>query len=66
MDIAPPRRGPLSRTLEDPKDEAIRELAHVARCLLEAATADGNATVPGAFKIAVSNKIEYYASKAES
>ena len=46
----------------DDKDEAIIELAHVARKLLEQLCTDG--TVYGIFAEAITNKIDYYASFA--
>jgi hypothetical protein len=46
------------------KDEAIRELAHVARELLEGIQA--NTLVPGIFIQALTSKIDYYESLAET
>lgn len=45
------------------KDEAIVELAHVAGCLLDRLT-EVDAELPGIFREAIRNKIDYYASRA--
>jgi hypothetical protein len=46
------------------KDEAIRELAHVARCLLE--RLDEVDTSPAIFRTALRNKVECYAQFEEA
>ena len=48
----------------DEKDEAIKELAHVARVLLEGIQA--NMVVPSIFAQVLAHKIDYYASRAEA
>jgi hypothetical protein len=47
--------------MEDERDEAIRELANIASNLLKHAAEIG---MPGIIRVALENKINYYAMKA--